>query len=138
MKTRGVRVILKRRNEIFLVKHPYDNFWVFPGGGIQKNETAEAAAIREAAEETPYLISEPVVKLGEYKNCSKGKNDTVTIFVAENFVEHYRKHRLVDEIEIQKSGWFEITKLPNISVATRKRIIELQHRNFSAVVRDWN
>lgn len=138
MKTRGVRVILKRNNEIFLVKHPYDDFWVFPGGGIQKNETAEEAVVREVAEETPYSISEPIVKLGKYENNSGGKKDTVTVFVAENFVEHKNKKRLIDEIEIQKSGWFEIGKLTTISVATTKRIAELVHKSYTDEIRSWD
>ncbi len=138
MKTFGVRVILKKQNEIFLVKHPYDHFWVLPGGGIQKNETAKEAAIREVAEETPYSISDPILKLGEYINNSKGKNDIVTVFVVENFVEHNRKHRLVDEIEIQKCGWFEIDHLPKTSIATQKRINEINKKIIPCVMHDWN
>ncbi len=133
-----MRVILKRHNEIFLVKHPYDDFWVFPGGGIQKNETVEAAAIREVMEETSYSISEPIVKLGEYANNSKGKDDTVTVFVAENFFKHETKRRLLDEVEIQKSGWFEVDHLPELSSATRKRIAEIRYGKFSENTRDWN
>ena len=40
-------VLLVQRSE-----HPYRGFWALPGGFVRENESADAAARRELAEET--------------------------------------------------------------------------------------
>jgi len=40
-------LLLKRKDNV-----PYGGKWGFPGGGAEKGETPEEAAIRETAEET--------------------------------------------------------------------------------------
>jgi 8-oxo-dGTP pyrophosphatase MutT (NUDIX family) len=122
--THGVRVILRDGEKFFLVKHPYDRFWVFPGGGIEKNETPEQAARREIMEETLYEITGTMQKLGTYRNTTGGKNDIVHVFVSGEFTPHNQSHHAVDAFEIQQSGWFSVNNLPEISKATQQRITE--------------
>lgn len=138
LQTRGVRVILRDKIKILLVKHPYDDFWVFPGGGIRLGETPQVAGVREVIEETGYSIVGEMKMLGEYTNKSGGKNDTVTVFVAENFTKSETKQKLLDKIEIEKCEWFEINNLPEISSATKKRINELASNQYENKIRDWN
>jgi len=54
MWTGGVRVIIIDENRILLVKQYHENreFWLVPGGGIERGETSVAAAQREVREET--------------------------------------------------------------------------------------
>lgn len=125
--THGVRVILQDGEKVFLVKHPYDKFWVFPGGGIEKDETPEQAARREIIEEAPYEITGAMRKLGAYTNTIGGKNDIVHVFVSSEFTAHNQTHRTIDAIEIQQSGWFNVNNLPEISKATQQRIEECRH-----------
>lgn len=52
-KTRST-VLLTRRNV-----HPFKGFWCLPGGHIDQGETALAAVIREVAEETGLIFTDP-------------------------------------------------------------------------------
>lgn len=124
LQTHGVRVILRDSGKILLIKHPYDDFWVFPGGGIKRGEDPERAARREIMEETEYKIGGDIQKLGTYTNTTGGKNDIVHVFMSKEFTLHNKKHRAIDKLEVQKSEWFGIDNTPNISKATEQRIKE--------------
>jgi len=134
--TFGVRVLLKRGNEILLIKHPYDDFWVFPGGGIKKGEDEMVAAKREIKEETGYIVSSIKI-FGRYKNTSGDKNDYVTLFFSDDFKGSNDRKNIIDQIEIQKQGWFNIDNLPPTSPATKRRIEELKILDFRDSVRRW-
>lgn len=59
--------IIKRNNKIFATQRGYGEFkdgWEFPGGKVEKAETAEAALIREIKEELDTIIS-----VGEKIDC---------------------------------------------------------------------
>lgn len=138
LQTHGVRVILRDKNKILLIKHPYDVFWVFPGGGIRRSESPMVAGAREVLEETGYSIVGDMKMLGEYINKIGGKNDVVTVFVAEKFTRVETKQKLLDKIEIEKCQWFQIDNLPEISRATKKRVNELTSNHHENKIRDWN
>jgi len=135
--TCGVRVILLNKNRILLIKHPYDDYWVLPGGGIKKKETPTKAAIRECLEETGYKILEPLEKLGEYKNFQNQKRDFVSVYV--NKIHFGRKYKtsLIDQLEIEKIKWFKLSKLPKTSAATERRIAEVYRGDFQNEIREW-
>ena len=135
--THGVRTIITDGKNIFLVKHPYDNFWVLPGGGKDKKETEFETAKRECEEEAGLVISGELKKLGQYFNNKGDKNDYITIVIAREWKESLKKQRLIDKIEIQKREWFDLDNLPKISSATQKRINEYLKNDFSGVVRPW-
>ncbi|HMO78828.1 MAG TPA: NUDIX domain-containing protein [Candidatus Paceibacterota bacterium] len=146
-KTFGVRVAIFDQNKILLVRHRYNDFWVFPGGGIKNKELKnqnliEESAIREIQEEVLIEIKKPLIKFSEYKNTTGGKNDTVILFVAKKwkFLDN-KKQSILDKIEILESKWFDIKDLPtSISVATKNRIFEIisyyQDQNFQ-ISHDW-
>ena len=50
--TMGARCLVVKDNQTLLVKHTYTHGWHTPGGGVDKGETAEEAAVRELFEET--------------------------------------------------------------------------------------
>ena len=50
--TVGVRVMLIRDGQVLLIRHSYLRGWYLPGGGLKRGESMEAAARREAREES--------------------------------------------------------------------------------------
>jgi len=135
--THGVRVIMIKKQEILLIKHPYDNFWTLPGGGIKRYETSLQATKRETLEETGYKILLPIKKLGKYKNFKNGKRDFVTVYLAEKFIESKHNQNIIDKMEIEKSKWFNINSLPKTSASTKCRITEVLKNDYSFDIRKW-
>ena len=55
----GANAIVERDGRVLLVRlnyGPRDGRWALPGGLVEKDETAEQAAIRETAEETGFAV----------------------------------------------------------------------------------
>src|SRR3989344_9412172 len=64
----GVRIILVQDRKVVLVSHWYAPWtWTLPGGGGNKGETPEAAAAREAKEETGFDLKSLAGESGNYK-----------------------------------------------------------------------
>lgn len=138
LSTRGVRIIIINNKSFLLIKHPYDDFWVFPGGSIKKNESDFSAAKRETLEEVGLEIDEiNCKKLGKYQNLKNGKNDEVTVFVTDLFKKSQKRRRIIDKIEIQDQRWFRFENLPKISQSTRLRINEVLKNEYSSKIREW-
>lgn len=128
IKTFGARVLIEKEGKIFLVQHRYNNFWVFPGGGIKRRESIEDTCRREFFEETGMIIENFSKKLGTYQNHQSGKNDTLAILVANDFQKGPKLNffqKIMNKIEIKNKSWFDIDNLPKtISDATRRRVEE--------------
>ena len=119
--TLGARVILLRGDEVLLIRHTYRDGWYFPGGGVEKRETLEAAACREAEEEAQATVR-GLELLGVYANFGEGKSDHVAIFVARDF----DTAPFVPNNEIAAREWFRLDALPDsLSPATKRRLTEL-------------
>ena len=71
-------LLLKRKDNV-----PYGGKWGFPGGGAEKGETPEEAAIRETAEETGIKVLPDDLVFLE-KVVSPDKRD-VHVFACKNF-----------------------------------------------------
>jgi ADP-ribose pyrophosphatase YjhB (NUDIX family) len=63
-------VFSKNKKKILLVKRRDVPVWVLPGGGVEKNEKVEKAAIREVKEESGYDIK-ITKKIAEYTPINK-------------------------------------------------------------------
>ena len=137
IKTHGVRVILIHDNSVVLVRHWYNSLWVFPGGGINKYETPEDAAIRELKEEVGIENIQLEYLLGTYSNNREGKSDTVYCFVA--FIKSPISKNNKFNIEISDIQTFDFDKLPDgTSEATRERLKEYLNNDISKEVRLWS
>jgi len=116
----GVRIILVQDRKVVLVTHWYAPWtWTLPGGGVNKNETPEAAAIRETKEETGFNVKSLAGEIGKYKG-TWGRGDMVMVFYTGDFEGSLA---LTPNIEIMGRSWFDIDNLPEeLSPANRRRI----------------
>lgn len=116
----GVRVIVERDNKILLVRHWFaPGVWTLPGGGIQKNETAQEAGAREVLEETGITVTSFGGEVGQYHG-GLGKKDTVSVLYTANTTGHLR---IFPGSEILEREFFSADNLPqNCSPANRHRI----------------
>ena len=57
-----VSAVIVNKGKILLI-HRWKNgeeYWVFPGGGVEPGETAKIAVVREVAEETSLIATHPI------------------------------------------------------------------------------
>lgn len=115
--TLGVRVMLLRGDAVLLVKHTYQPNWYFPGGMVERGESLEEAARREAREEVGAELG-PLTLVGVFSNFAQGKSDHVTVFACSEFTITPTTNP-----EIEQWALFGLTELPDgVSPATRRRI----------------
>ncbi len=99
-------VFNQNKDRIVALKRRDVPIWVFPGGGVESNETPKEAAIREVKEETG--LSVKIVKtVGEYTPKNKLSNYT-----------HVFECEIVDGDlstgdETREINFFEVKKLPH-------------------------
>jgi len=116
----GVRIILVQERRVILVSHWYAPWaWTLPGGGVQKNEKPEDAAIREAREETGFTVKSLAGEIGRYQG-RWGRGDLIAVYYTGDFGGSLA---LKPNLEIMGRCWFDIDTLPEeISPANRRRI----------------
>ncbi len=116
----GVRVILVDERRILLVSHWYAPWaWTLPGGGVNKGETVEQAAIREIKEEVGFDVNTIAGEIGTYRG-TMGEKDKVTVVYTGDFSGSMNLH---PNLEIMARSWFDIDALPEeISPANYRRI----------------
>lgn len=115
--TLGVRIIMRRGDEVLLVKHTYQNYWFFPGGLVERGETLDEAARREAREEVGAALG-PLTLVGIYSNFDEGKADHITVFACSEFTLQPAANA-----EIERYAFFKLDALPpDISTGTRRRL----------------
>jgi len=119
----NARVLLIYKDEILLIRNIGSKRWSFPGGGLARTETPEAAALREIQEELRITDVRVEYKLGTYHSHKPGQHGDVHVFVI-NGKSFYHKRQW----EIDESCWFELGDLPaSLSPATARRIGEYKN-----------
>lgn len=123
--TLGVRVIASNGDgEILLVRHGYVDGWHLPGGGVERGQTMEQAALRELEEETGYRARRKLLLCGVCFNRHASPRDHVAVFQCKGLeqITVFKPNREIAEI-----GFFPPDNLPDgTTPGTRARIAEWQ------------
>jgi 8-oxo-dGTP pyrophosphatase MutT (NUDIX family) len=122
--TVGVRAVLIDGRKVLLVRQTYLPGWQFPGGGVEPGETPEAAAAREALEETGYAAEGRPALLGFYLHHLAGTSrDYVAVYVWRSFSV---KRAFRPNLEIAECRWFDLDDLPSdLTGGTARRLREI-------------
>jgi 8-oxo-dGTP pyrophosphatase MutT (NUDIX family) len=128
----GVRVMMLRDDTVLLVKHTYQPNWYFPGGMVERGESLEQAARREAREEVGATLG-PLTLVGVFSNFAEGKSDHVTVFACTEF-----DLAPATNPEIEQWALFRLAELPDgVSPATQRRIEAHLRGNSEAAFGAW-
>ena len=131
--TLGVRLILVRDGRVLLVRHTYHHGWLLPGGGVEKGETLEAAARREAREELGVALG-PLRLHGVYTNFHEFKSDHVVVFSASGVPQPAQQR----SFEIERADFFPLNDLPaDLLAGHRRRLEEYQRPDHLPCAGPW-
>src|SRR5512141_3176872 len=115
--TLGVRIMMIRNGEVLLVRHTYLPGWYLPGGAVDRGETLDAAAKREAREETGAELQN-VRLVGAYTNFKEWKSDHNILFLTTDFTLRGKPDQ-----EIAEMRFFPLNSLPpDMFSGHRKRL----------------
>lgn len=120
--TLGVRGVARDGGgKVLLIRHSYAPGWMFPGGGVERGDTLEAAMAREFSEEVGLTIAERPRLFGVYANFDAFPGDHVALFVIDCWEGAPR-----GSFEIADWGFFDPERLPlETTAGTRRRLAEL-------------
>ncbi len=124
----GVSVILLRKKQVLLILRDDIPVWTLPGGGIEKGETPENAAIRECFEETG-LKTVIKRKVGLYTPSSFLTSD-LHLFLLEEI-----GGELCPSIESPKVEFFPLDSLPKHFPKVHKKFLEDCQKNYPFILK---
>lgn len=121
--TLGARVAaVDPAGRVALIRHVYKPGWHFPGGGIERGERSEDAAIRELREEANAVLDGPLELWGVFANFEELKGDHLLFYRGAGRSLGPRK----PDLEIAEVGWFQPAAPPEgATPGTLRRLAEL-------------
>lgn len=116
-------VILDAQDRALLIRHTYRPGWHFPGGGVEKDETALDALKRELTEEAGVALETEPALFGIYTNFDHFPGDHILVYI----VRGWRQDAVpLPNREISAQGFFALDGLPaDIHGPTRLRLLEI-------------
>lgn len=113
-------VPLTPEGRLVLVRLTYDHGWHLPGGGVKRGETAEAAVLRELAEEIGMSAHGAVTCIRRFEHRPDRRRGVSTLFRVEGVVYAPRR-----SIEVEEIAEFDPGALPEGATRmTREKIAE--------------
>lgn len=117
---RGVKVFVFNNERVLLVRLGYGKRkYALPGGGVERGEFLEDAAVREVLEESGIIITEPKY-IGSRTYTTEYKTAEVAYFHARTEIADIT----IDGQEIIDAGWFTLQELPELNSVRLKEEIQ--------------
>ena len=117
----SARAIIIKDNKIYMVHSLVYDYYKFPGGGIEKDESNIDALIRETAEEAGLVVIKDSIKeYGYVHRIQKAKDEGYSIFIQDNFyylcdVEDRKINQNLDDYEDFEKFTLELVN-PKIAI----------------------
>lgn len=121
--TLGARTaVIDEAGRFLLVKPTYVTGWILPGGGVDRGETCEAAALRELVEEAAVIPKGPIEFVGIFSNEMEMRGDHLAFYILRQFEQLH----FVANLEIADAKFFHANELPErVNGGSRRRIVEI-------------
>jgi 8-oxo-dGTP pyrophosphatase MutT (NUDIX family) len=125
--TRGMTLgsrtaVIDAEGRFMLVKQTYAPGWIFPGGGVERGETCETAALREIEEEAAIYAKGSLEFKGIFSNEREMRGDHLAFYVLRDF----EQRAFEPNFEIADARFFHAHDLPEkLNGGTRRRIAEM-------------
>lgn len=128
----GVRVMMIENDKAWLVRHTYLPGWFMPGGGLNKWESLDQGARREAREETGADLGE-ISLVGVFTSYVQWKTDHTSVFLCKDF-----KFSGKSDAEIAEMRAFPLDQLPPETYYLHRNVLEKYHAgNLQSNFGEW-
>ena len=142
---RAVAIIIKNNEVLLMHRINQDKeYYVFPGGGVEDNETVEEAVLRELKEETSLKVK--IHQLLYHHHIIGDTNDSDQYFYLCDFISGTPQLSEGDELEENRNGtdfyeplWYPLIKLQETllyPLEIRDWLIEDLKNGFSKTTKD--
>ncbi len=124
--TMGARAIVTDEKErVLLVRHTYLPGWTFPGGGVERHETAEECIRHELEEEAGIILTARPELFALYSNRAVFPGDHVALYLVAPGT--YERHAWAPNREIAEARFFAPDALPrDITPGAARRLREVR------------
>lgn len=123
-----VSAIILRDNKILLIhrRKNGEEYWVFPGGGVEDTETAEKGIIREVKEETGLDVLNYHLAFMAYNEAARKEEPFYLCEVSEGEAEIIGEEKEKNSPDNwYQLEWREISDIPNIWLVPEKAAEEI-------------
>lgn len=128
----GVRVAMIENDQVWLIRHTYLKGWFLPGGGLNKWESLDQAARREAREETGAELGD-ISLVGVFTSYKNWKTDHTAVFLCKDF-----KFVGSSDAEIAELRLFPIMQLPDDMYELQGTFLKKYHNDtIQSNVGEW-